>query len=81
MWSDACAIEDIDGRGYRLRPEALRGVGLFELSAYDLENCEYVAFGATVQSMNPWGALLLVRPVVVEVLLDFVGHELLGPIT
>ena len=46
-----------------------------------MENCEYAAFGATVQSMNPWGALLLVRPVVVEVLLDFVGHELLGPIT
>jgi hypothetical protein len=30
--------------------------------------------------MNPWRALLLVRPVVVEVLLDFVGYELLGPI-
>jgi hypothetical protein len=55
-------------------------VRLLELSAHNLEDSEYAAFGTSVESVYPWRALLLVGAVVIEVLLHLVGHELLGSV-
>ena len=53
---------------------------LLGLSAHNPEDSEYAAFGTSVESVHPWRALLLVGAVVIEVLLHFVGHELLSSV-
>ena len=53
---------------------------LLELSTDNLEDRKYAAFGAPVESVYPWRTLLLVGAVVIEVLLHFVGYELLGSV-
>ena len=58
----------------------MRGARLLEVSADDLNDCEDAAFGASVKRMPPWGALLLVSAVGVEVFLQLVGDKFLGSI-
>ena len=53
---------------------------MLEVSADDLNDCEDAAFGASVKRMPPWGALLLVSAVGVEVFLQLVGDKFLGSI-